>query len=270
MPEAKTAEIAIEQHRVMGHAGAKKLAAELTRRFAWPAGVDVPEIAREVRQKCITCQACDPPNWDDRAPLTPTPIPPHIMTNVALDIFSLPRVEWKGKVSDSMLLCVDRMSGWVIARPTTKVGLTAEKAAHLVMDDGWDLFGIPAVITSDQGPQFVGQWWRTLCARLGVRQAWSQAYRPQANGRAEVAGKTLINLMRRMWVESQINWVEALPRVLRAYHDTPGESGFSPFQVVFGRDRFVPGIPFPLERECLGASEFMDRMAGWTKRWPGG
>ena len=87
----------------------------------------------------------------------------------------------------------------------------------------------------------MGQWWRTICARLGIRQAWSQAYRPQANGRAEVARKTLMGFMRRLWVELGINWVEALPRVLCAYHDTRGESGYSPFQIVFGRERFVAG-----------------------------
>jgi hypothetical protein len=63
-----------------------------------------------------------------------------------------------------------------------------------------------------------------------------------------------------MWVEARINWVEAFFRVLRAYHDTPGEFGFSPFQEVFGRDRFVSGIPFQVQRECLGATQFFERM----------
>ena len=137
------------------------------------------------------------------------------MSSVALDVFSLPQVEWQGERFDALLLCVDRLSGWVLARPTTKLGLTAEKAARLMMDNGWDTFGVPSIITSDQGPQFVGQWWRTMCARLGIRQGYSQAYRPQANGLAEVAGKTLIGLMRKMWVEDHINWVEARPCVLR-------------------------------------------------------
>ena len=38
------------------------------------------------------------------------------------------------------------------------LGLTAEKAAHLMLDDGWDIEGIPHVVTSDQGPQFDGMW----------------------------------------------------------------------------------------------------------------
>jgi hypothetical protein len=74
-----------------------------------------------------------------------------------------------------------------------------------------------------------------------------------------------MSFMRRLWVESGINWVEALPRVLRVYHDTRGESGYSPFQIVFGRDRFVAGAPLPIERECVGASDFVDRME-WLDR----
>ncbi len=61
-------------------------------------------------------------------------------------------------------------------------------------------------------------------------------------------------------VESGINLVEALPRVLRVYHDSRGESGYSPFHIVFGRDRFVAGAPLPIKRECVGASDFMDRV----------
>ena len=182
------------------------------------------------------------------------------MSSVSLDIFSLPSVNWRGNKYDSLVLCVDRLSGWIIATPTTKVGLTAEKAAHLILENGWDIFGIPAVITSDRGPQFVGQWWRTMCARVGIRHAFSQAYRPQANGRAEIAGKTLKNLMRKVWEEHAINWVEALPRILRMYHDMPGESGHSPFQIMFGRDRHLPGVPLPLAHECEEATQFFDRM----------
>ena len=53
----------------------------------------------------------------------------------------------------------------------------------------WDLFGIPSVVTSDNGGPFVSAWWRTMCALHGVRTAYGQAYHHNANGRAEVAGQ---------------------------------------------------------------------------------
>jgi hypothetical protein len=155
---------------------------DLRRRYQWPDPSLIQGLAQKVRRECVVCQACEHPNWSVKTPIVPTPVPTHVMSSVALDIFSLPRVEWQGETFDSLLLCVDRLSGWVIARPTRKAGLTAQKAAHLNMDNGWETFGLPAIITSDQGPQFVVQWWRTMCARLGIRQGYTRltARRPMA------------------------------------------------------------------------------------------
>ena len=102
-------------------------------------------------------------------------------------IYLAPITTWQGTQHDSLALFVDRHSGWIIAVPTQKLGLTAEKLGHLMIEHGWNIFGVPSIITSDQGPQYVGPWWRTICARLGVRNAYSQAHKPQSNGRAEIA-----------------------------------------------------------------------------------
>ena len=98
-----------------------------------------------------------------------------------------------------------------------------------------------------------------MCARLGVRVAYSQAYRPQANGKAEVAGKSLIAALRKVHTQDKICWPEALPRVLWAYHNAPGEAGLSPFQIMFGRDRFDAGMPLDLPHECESAVTFFER-----------
>ena len=238
---------------------------ELGRHYIFPPSLKILEECKGVRRVCVTSQVCDPPNFSTSLPLSSTPVPDTIMTSVALDIFALPPTKWKDKEFDSLLVCVDRLSGWIVAWPCAKKGLTAEKAAHLIFENGWEAFGIPSVLTSDQGPQFVGQFWRTMCARLGIRHAYSQAYRPQANGRAEVAGKTLISILRKFHTEETLNWVEALPRVLRVYHDTPGESGFSPYQIVFGRDRNLAGVPYTHPRECEGATEFFERCKNLEK-----
>jgi len=173
----------------------------------------------------------------------------------------MPPETWQGVEYDCILVCVDRFSGWIIAKPTQKLGLTAGKAAHVLLDDGWDIYGIPTTITSDQGPQFVGVWWKTMCSRLGIRHAYSQAHRPQSNGRAEVAGHQIISLLRKMNADGDINWVEALPRALRIHHDTIGPSGLSPYQIVFGRERNLPGLPTRMDKKCEDALDFMARMS---------
>ena len=63
-----------------------------------------------------------------------------------------------------------------------------------------------------------------MCGCLGIRQAYSQAYHHQENGRAERAGQQLQEKLRKLYVESRLNWVEALPQVLDRIHDTIGEA----------------------------------------------
>lgn len=161
---------------------------------------------------------------------------------------------------DCAVVCLDRHSGWIIAKPTQHVGLTAEKCAHLLLNDSWDQFGIPAIITSDQGPQFVGPWFQTMCSRLGILQSYSQAHRPQANGRSEAAGKQIFHKLRHLNAEKAINWVEALPRALRFIHDQEGPGGLSPYRILMGRDRPLQGIPYSVPRQCLDANEYFDHI----------
>ena len=121
----------------------------------------------------------------------PVPIPPKLMDSVAVDIFAMPASTFEGTIYDCFVACVDRLSGWIITIPMTRKGLTAQAVAKQMFHRAWSLFGVPSVITSDQGPQFAAAWWRTLCGCLGIRQAFAQAYHSRANGRAEAAGREL-------------------------------------------------------------------------------
>ena len=95
----------------MGHIGVKRLVKELQKRYAFPPSVRIFEKVKEAKRRCVTCQACDPPNWNTSLPLSATPVPDCIMTSVALDVFALPATEWLGQNFDSLLVCVDRLSG---------------------------------------------------------------------------------------------------------------------------------------------------------------
>ena len=54
--------------------------------------------------------------------------------------------------------------------------------------------------------------------------------------------------------------MEALPRALRVYHDRVGETGYSPYQLVYGRDRPVQGLPYEPLRHCEEAIDYLHRM----------
>ena len=221
---------------------------------------EAKRIAHEVPRQCELCQAAEQAHHALKTKVEHTLVPSRLMESVAVDIFQLPSVSWEGGVVDCVALCVDRLSGWHTASVHQSKGLTAAKVARAMYFEGWSTFGIPSVVTSDRGPHFAGAWFRTMCGLHGVRQAFSQAYHHAANGRAETAGKQLCNRLRRMHLEKGWNWAECLPAALRIIHDVKGEGGLSPYEVVFGRQRPLGGIPYVPLRRAEEAEEFFARI----------
>ena len=142
------------------------------------------------------------------------------------------------------ILAVDVLSGYTMAFPVTMSGLTGAKAAKKIFTEWVKLFGIPSLVTTDNGPQFVGTLWKNIWSLLGVRRAYAHAYHHQANGKAERTGKEFKDWLGRVTATSSMNWVEASPFVQRLYHDIPGISGLSHHKLVFGRDRHLAGVPY--------------------------
>ena len=80
-------------HEELGHIGVKKLIKELDRRYEFESNSQLVRVCKEVKGACVTCKACEPPNWNTSLPLSSTIVPDYIMTSVALDILSYsPRI----------------------------------------------------------------------------------------------------------------------------------------------------------------------------------
>ena len=101
---------------------------------------------------------------------------------------------------------------------------------------------------------------------MGIRQAYSQAYHHQANGRVERAGQQVMEILRKLYADERINWVEALPRVVDRIHDVKGESGYSPYEILFGRERPLAGHPYAPPKECEDAIAFFAHMQDIDKK----
>ena len=54
--------------------------------------------------------------------------------------------------------------------------------------------------------------------------------------------------------------MESLAVVLDRHHDLPGESGLSPYQILFGRERSLGNLPYSTPRECEDGQAFFARM----------
>ncbi len=75
---------------------------------------------------------------------------------------------------------------------------------------GWvSCFGVPAVITSDRGPQFRSEVWEALCKRLNIHHITITAFHPCSNEMVERCHRQLKDALR---ARSAANdWPDHLP-----------------------------------------------------------
>ena len=120
------------------------------------------------------------------------------------------------------------------------------------------LHGVPKTIVSDRDVKFLSYFWKTLCAKLGIKLLFSSAYHPQTDGQTEVTNRTLSTLLRVLIKKNIKEWEACLPIAEYAYNRARySTTGKSPFEVVYGFNPLSPLdiLPLPLqERTNLDAS----------------
>lgn len=79
------------------------------------------------------------------------------------------------------LTVVYRFSKMVHFIPLPKLP-SAKEMAEIMLHHVFHLHGLPRDIVSDQGPQYVAQFWQTFYSLLGATASLSSGYHPQSNG----------------------------------------------------------------------------------------
>ncbi|XP_062704672.1 uncharacterized protein K02A2.6-like [Aedes albopictus] len=98
-------------------------------------------------------------------------------------------------------------------------------------------FGIPTVVVTDNGSQFVSAEFRTFCEELGVVHLRTAPYHPQSNGQAERFVDTLKRSLRKIIGGGETSTSTALQTFLHIYRSTPSAvlDGESPDERMLGR-----------------------------------
>ena len=97
------------------------------------------------------------------------------------------------------------------------------------------MHGLPRTIVSDKDVKFLGHFWKTLWARLGIQLLFSFTWHLQTDGETEVVNKSLSTLLRVFIKDNKNSWDEHLPHVKFAYNRVLHRTtNLSPFEVVYG------------------------------------
>jgi transposase InsO family protein len=101
--------------------------------------------------------------------------------------------------------------------------------------------GIPKVIHSDQGSEFMGHIFNETCKIFGVDKTKTSPWHPQSDGMVERMNKVVGSMLRQYVNAVQTDWDLYLPLCAMAYNSTIHSStGFTPNKLMFGRELQLP------------------------------
>ena len=222
------------------HMGINRTLIRVTSSFYWPG------VTADIKKFCKSCTVClktSPKGRTPRAPLqngTPVIEKPFYKWGVDL-IGPLPVSDNKNQY---VLTLIDYATRWVEAVPLKDI------TAVVVAEEMVKVFsrvGIPSILLSDGGPQFVADLMEKVLRLLGIRHPISSPYHPQTNGLCEKANDTIKSLIKKVAHFNPSNWDRYLPCVLFAYRETPQETtGYAPFELVYGS---LPRGPMSLVKD---------------------
>jgi hypothetical protein len=140
-----------------------------------------------------------------------------------------------------VLVATDYFTKWAEAVPL-KI-MTHKEVIRFISEHIIHRFGIPQMLTIDQGSLFMSHQVSEFAESLKIKLLSSSPYYAQANGQAESSNKTLIKLIKKKIEENPKRWHEVLSEVLWAHriskHST---TKVTPFELVYGQEVYGLGM----------------------------
>lgn len=215
-----------------GHLGVVKVKQRCRDTVWWPhIDTDVEELVRN----CACCLLSGKTGQPATAPLTPTPWPSSPWEHIQVDICG----ELHGAPAHARYLLVvhDLHSKW------PEVFQLSSVTVHAIVDRLDNLFGrwgLPGVVTTDNGPQFTAAEFTEFLTLRSIKHIRTAVYHPESNGGVERLNKTLKNGIRACLEEGK-TFSDALNQTLltirASKHST---TGVSPALLMIGRELKQP------------------------------
>ena len=215
-----------------GHQGIEKCWRRAGESIWWPG------MRGEIERMVTECTECIKKRRMAHQPLEPTPLPGGPWEEVGSDCF-----EFRGR---HYLLVVDYFSRWV---EVAEMGSMDSACLVKKLRPIFARLGNPKLMRSDNGPNYKGRELREALGEMGVKQMTSSPHYPESNGLAERAVQTI----KGMWGKE-----EDKNLALQMYRSTPLQSGWSPAELLYGRNirTNLPGFEYrEVDREAFRKSE---------------
>ncbi|GJV26937.1 reverse transcriptase domain-containing protein [Tanacetum coccineum] len=213
--------------------------------YYWPT---MHKDAKKEIQKCDSCQIH----------LAVPKLPKTFMTSImapwpfyqwGIDILG-PLLQASGWIK-YVIVAIDYFTKWIEAKPLVKI--TGKDVIRFVLDNIIFRFGLPRIIITDNGTQFVNDPFKSWYARLNIQQMNTAVDHPQANRLVERANKSLMEGIKTRLGREKVGWVDELPNVLWAHRTSIQiRNGETPFSLTYVSEAIIPAeIGMPTYRTMM-------------------
>lgn len=221
--------------KTAGHVGISRMTRTIRQYYYWRG------LNSDVQEYVNKCEICKKTKHHRtiKHPLTVTTTAQHALDKLYLDLVGpLPRDQHE---NEYILTIQCELSKFVIAKPIKDK--RASTVAQAFVECVILKFGIPTIIATDRGSEFVAQVMKDVADLLGIQRLTSTAYHHESIGALENAHKTLGNFLRANSTEKRFTWSEWIPYWTFMYNTTVHSShGYTPFELVFGRKCILPSL----------------------------
>ena len=180
---------------------------------------------------------CEKSMKPTQPPLQPIPWPEKLWQNIQIDIFGEAQA---APLSQSCLVVVhDVHSKWPEIAATSTV---TSPAIIQILKELFSRWGIPEVLQSYNGPQFVSYEFEMFLQKLGIEHRRSALYNAQCNGGVERLNRVIKESLGAQLNEGK-TFTDAVRTILQTYRSTPHAlTQRTPAELMIGRK-----LRFPLE-----------------------
>ena len=218
VPSSLRNEVLTELHET--HPGMTRMKG-LSRSYVW-----WPKIDSDIEKTVSTCLVCQKIRSEPvQAPVHPWTFPSKPWSRIHID--------FAGPISGTTYLVV--VDAYNKFPEVVKMTSTTSTATVNALRDIFSRYGLPEIMVSDNGPQFIASEFQQFCRKNGIMHRTSAAYKPSTNGQAERVVQILMSAIAQARVTKQdVNVV--LARSLLVYRNTPHTTtGEAPSVLLMGR-----------------------------------
>lgn len=217
------------------HLGFEKTLEKLREKYVWP------RMYTEIKQYCSSCLACKTSKSDNQ-----NHVPPMGKPKLATQPWQILAIDYVGpfprakKTGNTCLLVItDIFTKFVVIQPLKEA--KSKQLVFFLENMIFLLFGVPEVVLSDNGAQFLSKEYKSLLDRYRVTQWLTPVYFPQVNN-AERTNRVITSAIRALIKKEQDHWDEDIYKIANAINNaTHSSSGFSPYFTNFGRNQISSG-----------------------------